>query len=169
MRPEVFNSLHPSSFSIQSCLHTLPSRVLWLCISFLIPFLVSSLQQPFTQSHSQRKIQAGGDGWRHLGRFQGPIVLAEVIALLLFCHAVKAFGSQRYRLNLVLDLQSEHYPFSRPTGTCSTNKLLCSPAMAYAERALALVRISQAMNPERVPQGKHRLADTRESCYVWLQ
>lgn len=41
---------------------------------------------------------------------------------------------------------------------------ICSPASV--KRAVAWLRISQAMNLDHVLQGKHRLGDTGETCYI---
>ena len=91
VRAKAFDSFHPVSLNIQNHVHTWPSRVLWLCISFPIPFSVSPLQQPFTQPCFCGKIQAAGDGWSHLDKGQGPTLPAAAIALLSFCRAFQCF------------------------------------------------------------------------------
>lgn len=131
----------------------------WLWISCPIVFLVFPLPLPFIQCCSCRKIQAGGVSWSHLDKSQDLALLAEVIILLLVLRCSEGFF-------LTKELTESGAGFIGPSTVLGAGPALdiCSPASV--KRAMAWVRISQAMNLGHVLQGKHRLGDTGESCYI---
>lgn len=133
---------------------SLASPCLWcLWISYPTVFLVSPLQLSFTQCCSSRKIQAGRVSWSHLEKSQDLTVLAGVITLFLVLPWSEGFW-------LTKELTECGSGFIGPGSVLGAGPALaiCSPV----KRAMAWVKISQAMNLDQVLQGKHRLGDTGE-------
>lgn len=129
----------------------------WLWISCPIFFLVFPLQLPFIQYCSCRKIQAGRVGWNHQDKSQDLTLLAGVITLFLVLPCSEGFW---------LTEELTESGFIGPNAVLGAGPALaiCSPASV--KRAMAWVRISQAMNLDHVLQGKHRLGDTGATCYI---
>lgn len=127
---------------------------LWICP---IVFLVFPLQLPFIQCCSCRKIQTGRVSWSHLDKSQDLTLLAGVITLFLVLPRSEGFWLTKGLAESV---------FISPGTVLGAGPALaiCSPASV--KRAMAWVRISQAMNLDQVLQGKHRLGDTGETCYI---
>lgn len=122
-------------------------------------FLVFPLQLPFIQCCSCRKIQAGRVSWSHVDKSQDLTLLAGVITFFLALPCSEGFW-------LTKELTESGAGFTGPSTVLGAGPALDICCPASVKRAMARVRISQAMNLHHVLQGKHRLGDTGETCYI---